>query len=161
MKSSRLTLAIFIALALGIITGWAFPEFAVKTHVLAEIFLRMVKMIIAPLLFATLVVGIAGHGDAKSLGRLGVKTIVYFEVVTTFALIIGLGFANIFKPGEGMMDIVSRHIPIGEIANMATASPHYSFGEMFLNLFPTSIVQAMADGNLLQIVVFSIFFALM
>ena len=160
MKSSRLTWAIFIALALGILTGWAFPDFAVRTHVLAEVFLRMVKMIIAPLLFATLVVGIAGHGDAKSLGRLGVKTIVYFEVVTTFALIIGLGFANIFKPGEGMMDIVSRHIPIGEIASMATASPHYSFGEMFLNLFPTSIVQAMADGNLLQIVVFSIFFAL-
>ena len=160
MKNSRLTWAIFIALFLGIIAGWAFPDFAVRTHVLAEVFLRMVKMIIAPLLFATLVVGIAGHGDAKSLGRLGVKTIVYFEVVTTFALIIGLGFANIFKPGEGMMDIVSRHIPIGEIASMATASPHYSFGEMFLNLFPTSIVQAMADGNLLQIVVFSLFFAL-
>ena len=160
MKNSRLTWAIFIALFLGIIAGWAFPDFAVRTHVLAEVFLRMVKMIIAPLLFATLVVGIAGHGDAKSLGRLGVKTIIYFEVVTTFALIIGLGFANIFKPGEGMMDIVSRHIPIGEIASMATASPHYSFGEMFLNLFPTSIVQAMADGNLLQIVVFSLFFAL-
>ena len=160
MKNSRLTWAIFIALFLGIIAGWAFPDFAVRTHVLAEVFLRMVKMIIAPLLFATLVVGIAGHGDAKSLGILGVKTIVYFEVVTTFALIIGLGFANIFKPGEGMMDIVSRHIPIGEIASMATATPHYSFGEMFLNLFPTSIVQAMADGNLLQIVVFSLFFAL-
>ena len=160
MKNSRLTWAIFIALLLGIIAGWAFPDFAVKTHVLAEIFLRMVKMIIAPLLFATLVVGIAGHGDAKSLGRLGVKTIVYFEVVTTFALIIGLGFANIFKPGEGMMDIISRHIPIGEIANMASATPHISFGEMVLSLFPTSIVQAMADGNLLQIVVFSLFFAL-
>ena len=146
--------------ALGILVGWAFPDFAVKTHVLAEIFLRMVKMIIAPLLFATLVVGIAGHGDVKSLGRLGVKTLVYFEVVTTFALIIGLGFANIFKPGEGMVDIASRHIALGEIANMASSTPHHSFGEMFLSLFPTSIVQAMADGNLLQIVVFSLFFAL-
>ena len=160
MKGSRLTLAIFVALALGILVGWAFPDFAVKTHVLAEIFLRMVKMIIAPLLFATLVVGIAGHGDVKSLGRLGVKTLVYFEVVTTFALIIGLGFANIFKPGEGMVDIASRHIALGEIANMASSTPHHSFGEMFLSLFPTSIVQAMADGNLLQIVVFSLFFAL-
>ena len=72
MKGSRLTLAIFVALALGILVGWAFPDFAVKTHVLAEIFLRMVKMIIAPLLFATLVVGIAGHGDVKSLGWLRV-----------------------------------------------------------------------------------------
>lgn len=160
MKGSRLTLAIFVALALGILVGWAFPDFAVKTHVLAEIFLRMVKMIIAPLLFATLVVGIAGHGDVKSLGRLGVKTLVYFEVVTTFALIIGLGFANIFKPGEGMVDIASRHIALGEIANMASSTPHHSFGEMFLSLFPTSIIQAMADGNLLQIVVFSLFFAL-
>ena len=160
MKGSRLTIAIFLALFLGIAVGWAFPTFAVKTHVLAEIFLRMVKMIIAPLLFSTLVVGIAGHSDAKSLGRLGVKTIVYFEVVTTFALIIGLGFANLFKPGVGMIDIASRHIAIGEISNMAATTPQYSFGEMFLNLFPTSVVQAMADGNLLQIVIFSIFFAL-
>ena len=160
MKNSRLTLMIFIALFLGIFVGWAFPTFAVKTHVLAEIFLRMVKMIIAPLLFSTLVVGIAGHGDIKSLGRLGVKTIIYFEVVTTLALIIGLGFANLFKPGEGMVDIASRHIPLGDIANMASSTPHHSFGEMFLSLFPTSIVQAMADGNLLQIVVFSLFFAL-
>ena len=160
MKQSKLTLAILIALVLGIFAGWAFPAFAIKTHVLAEIFLRMVKMIIAPLLFATLVVGIAGHGDVKSLGRLGVKTVVYFEVVTTFALIIGLGFANLFKPGEGMIDIASRHIAMGEVANIAGSVQHNSFGEMLLGLFPTSIVQAMAEGNLLQIVVFSIFFAL-
>jgi len=160
LKHSRLTLAIFIALFLGILVGWAFPHFALKTHVLAEIFLRMVKMIIAPLLFSTLVVGIAGHSDAKSLGRLGVKTLVYFEIVTTFALIIGLAFANLFKPGEGMVDIASRHIGLGEIANMASSTPHHSFGQMLLSLFPTSIVQSMAEGNLLQIVVFSIFFAL-
>lgn len=140
--------------------GWLFPAFALKTHVLAEVFLRMVKMIIAPLLFATLVVGIAGHGDAKSLGRLGIKTIAYFEIVTTFALIIGLGFANLFKPGEGMVNISAQHIGLAEIANMASSTQHNSFGEMFLGLFPTSIVQSMADGNLLQIVVFSIFFAL-
>ena len=160
LKSSRLTIAIFTALILGIFVGWAFPDFAVKTHVLAEVFLRMVKMIIAPLLFATLVVGIAGHADPKSLGRLGVKTVVYFEVVTTLALIIGLGFANIFKPGEGMVDIASRNIALGDIANMTSTIQHNSFGEMFLGLFPTSVIQAMADGNLLQIVVFSIFFAL-
>ena len=160
MKGSRLTVAIFIALILGIFVGWAFPAFALKTHVLAEVFLRMVKMIIAPLLFATLVVGIAGHADPKSLGRLGFKTVVYFEIVTTFALIIGLGFANLFKPGEGMIDFASRNIALGDIVNMASATPHQSFGQMFLSLFPTSIFQAMADGNLLQIVVFSLFFAL-
>ena len=160
MKNSKLTITIFVSLILGILVGWAFPDFAVKTHVLAEIFLRMVKMIIAPLLFATLVVGIAGHTDAKSLGRLGVKTIVYFEVVTTLALIIGLGFANIFKPGEGMMDFASKNIALGDIANISTSIQTNSFGEMFLGLFPTSVVQAMCDGNLLQIVVFSLFFAL-
>lgn len=160
MKNSKLTMAIFISLALGILAGWLFPEFAVKTHVFAEIFLRMVKMIIAPLLFATLVVGIAGHGDAKSLGRLGIKTIAYFEIVTTLALIIGLGFANLFKPGEGMVDLASRNIALGEISTITSSVHHNSFGEMFLGLFPTSIIQAMADGNLLQIVVFSLFFAL-
>ena len=160
MKNSRLTIAIFVSLFLGIIVGWAFPEFAVKTHVLAEVFLRMVKMIIAPLLFATLVVGIAGHSDVKSLGRLGVKTLVYFEVVTTIALIIGLGFANIFKPGVGMIDFANQDLEIGEVSQMISTVPHNSFGDLFLSLFPTSIVQAMADGNLLQIVVFSIFFAL-
>ena len=160
MKQSKLTIAIFSALFLGIITGWLFPDFAVRLHVLAEIFLRMVKMIIAPLLFATLVVGIAGHGDVKSLGRLGIKTIAYFEVVTTIALFIGLGFANLFRPGEGMGNITTAHTGLNSIVESAATTHHNSFGELLLGLFPTSIFQSMADGNLLQIVVFCIFFAL-
>ena len=160
MKQSKLTIAIFTALFLGIITGWLFPDFAVKLHVLAEIFLRMVKMIIAPLLFATLVVGIAGHGDVKSLGRLGIKTIAYFEVVTTIALFIGLGFANMFRPGEGMGNITTAHTGLNSIVQSAATTHHNSFGELLLGLFPTSIFQSMAEGNLLQIVVFCIFFAL-
>ena len=160
MKQSRLTIAIFSALALGIIVGWLFPAFAVRTHVLAEVFLRMVKMIIAPLLFATLVVGIAGHGDAKSLGRLGIKTVVYFEIVTTIALVLGLVFANLFKPGEGMGNFSAVHRGLGTITQLAASHPHNSLSDMLLSIFPTSIVQSMADGNLLQIVVFSIFFAL-
>lgn len=159
MKHSHLTFAILISLILGVIVGWGFPDFAIKTHVLAEVFLRMVKMIIAPLLFATLVVGIAGHGDVKSLGRLGFKTVIYFEIVTTFALIIGLGFANLFKPGVGLT-IDPQANGIAQAASMAVTSHGTSFGQMFLSLFPTSIVQSMADGNLLQIVVFSLFFAL-
>ena len=160
MKNSRLTIAIFASLALGVFVGWAFPAFAVKTHVLAEVFLRMVKMIIAPLLFSTLVVGIAGHGDAKSLGRLGIKTVVYFEIVTTIALILGLVFANLFKPGEGMENFAASHPGLNTITQIATANPHNSLSDMLLYMFPSSIVQSMADGNLLQIVVFSIFFAL-
>lgn len=160
LKQSRLTIAIFIALFLGVFVGWIFPDFAVKTHVLAEIFLRMVKMIIAPLLFATLVVGIAGHGDVKSLGRLGIKTIAYFEIVTTFALFIGLGFANIFKPGIGIANIASDDTGLTRIVQMASTTQHDSFGDLLLSLCPTSIFQSMAEGNLLQIVVFCLFFSL-
>lgn len=161
MKHSRLTALIFIALVMGVIVGHFAPNFAVKMHPFAAIFLRMVKMIIAPLLFSTLVIGIAGHGNAKSLGKIGVKTIVYFEVVTTLALIIGLGLANIFKPGVGFVVGTSEHAVNMQTAGIIAASKaHTSVGEMITNIFPTSIVDAMAQGNLLQIVVFAIFFSL-
>ncbi len=161
MKHSKLTALIFIALILGIIVGHFAPEFAVKMHPFAAIFLRMVKMIIAPLLFATLVVGIAGHGDAKRLGRIGLKTIVYFEIVTTLALVIGLTMANIFKPGVGFVMGTSEHaLKMQEAGLIAASNAHTSVGEMVTNIFPTSIFDAMAQGNLLQIVVFSIFFAI-
>ena len=159
MKNSVLTLWIFIALAAGIVVGAVAPDFAMKMHPLAAIFLRMVKMIIAPLLFATLVTGIAGHGDVKKVGRVGIKTILYFEVVTTIALFIGLGVANFTNPGHGIVHAVS--IPnLNEITQMSSAIQQHSFGEFFISMIPTSVIQSMADGNLLQIVVFSIFFAL-
>ena len=99
--ASKLTFFIFLALVLGIIFGWLAPSIAVKMQPLADMFLRMVKMIIAPLIFATLVVGIAGHGDIKHLGKIGLKTIIYFEIVTTLALVLGLIMANVYKPGVG------------------------------------------------------------
>ncbi len=159
MKSSKLTLAIFVSLILGVIFGWLFPEFSQKLHPLAIIFLRMVKMIIAPLLFATLVVGIAGHGDAKSIGKVGLKTIIYFEIVTTLALLIGLVVGNLLKPGEGFGIVVNPHA-MKAATQMATVNVHHSASQMIIDIFPTSIIQAMSEGNLLQIVVFSIFFAL-
>lgn len=159
MKSSKLTLAIFVSLILGVIFGWLFPEFSQKLSPLAIIFLRMVKMIIAPLLFATLVVGIAGHGDAKSIGKVGLKTIIYFEIVTTLALIIGLLAGNILKPGEGFGLVVNPNA-IKTATQMASVNVHHSASQMIIDIFPTSIIQAMSEGNLLQIVVFSIFFAL-
>ena len=161
MKHSKLTALIFIALFLGVIVGHFFPDFAVRMRPFAEIFLRMVKMIIAPLLFSTLVVGIAGHGDAKSLGKIGLKTIIYFEIVTTLALIIGLTMGNIFKPGVGFVSGTSVHAIEMQAAGLVAAShAHTSIGAMVTDIFPTSVVDAMAKGNLLQIVVFSIFFAL-
>lgn len=161
MKHSKLTALIFIALFLGVIVGHFAPDFAVKMRPFAEIFLRMVKMIIAPLLFSTLVVGIAGHGDAKSLGKIGLKTIIYFEIVTTLALIIGLTMGNIFQPGVGFVSGTSAHaVQMQEAGLMAATHAHTSIGAMVTDIFPTSIIDAMAKGNLLQIVVFSIFFAL-
>ena len=162
MKHSKLTALIFIALILGVIVGYFAPDFAVKMRPFAMIFLRMVKMIIAPLLFATLVVGIAGHGDIKSLGKIGLKTIVYFEIVTTLALVLGLTMANIFRPGMGFVSDNAAANPalLNEAGLMAVSNAHTSISDMIMNIFPTSIVQAMSDGNLLQIVVFSIFFAI-
>lgn len=159
MKHSKLTLLIFIALILGIIFGCVAPDWAVKMQPFATIFLRMVKMIIAPLLFATLVVGIAGHGDVKQLSKIGIKTIIYFEIVTTLALFIGLVAGNIFKPGIGFnLDATAGNLKAAGL--MAATDAHTSIHEMIINIFPTSIVDAMATGNLLQIVVFSIVFAL-
>lgn len=159
MKSSKLTLAIFLSLILGVIVGWIAPEFSQKLHPLGTIFLNMVKMIIAPLLFATLVVGIAGHGDAKSIGKVGIKTLVYFEIVTTLALVIGLGVGNLFKPGTGFVVAVSPHA-MQAATQMASVKIHTSISELIINVFPTSVIQSMAEGNLLQIVIFAIFFAL-
>jgi proton glutamate symport protein len=160
LKSSKLTTAIFLSLILGVIVGWIAPDFARKLHPMAIIFLRMVKMIIAPLLFSTLVVGIAGHGDIKSIGKVGLKTIVYFEVVTTLALVIGLSVGNLFQPGVGFGVIVNTgHLQ--EAAQMAVShGAHETISQMIVNIFPTSIVQSMAENNLLQIVVFAIFLAI-
>ena len=161
MKHSKLTLLIFIALVLGVLFGHFAPHMAVKMRAFALIFLRMVKMIIAPLLFATLVTGIAGHGDVKKLGKIGIKTIIYFEIVTTLALIIGLTMGNIFNPGKGFATgTVANPELLKEAGLMAVTTPHTSISEMIVNVFPTSIVQAMSEGNLLQIVVFSIFMAI-
>ncbi len=159
MKHSKLTFLIFLALILGIIFGCVAPDWAIKMQPFATIFLRMVKMIIAPLLFATLVVGIAGHGSVKQLGKIGIKTLIYFEIVTTLALFIGLIAGNIFQPGVGFSH--SATISNLKVAGlMAATDAHTSIHDMVINIFPTSIVDAMATGNLLQIVVFSIIFAL-
>ena len=159
LSNSKLTLFIFLALVAGIIFGWLVPEIAVKMQLLADIFLRMVKMIIAPLIFATLVVGIAGHGDVKHLGKIGLKTIIYFEIVTTLALVLGLIMANVFKPGVGF-NIDLNSVSMAVVEKMQNVQIDHSFSHMLTDMVPTSVFKAMAEGNLLQIVVFAIFFAL-
>src|SRR5574344_2793570 len=130
-------------------------------HPLAIIFLRMVKMILAPLLFSSLVVGIAGHGDIKSIGKVGLKTIVYFEIVTTLALVIGLSVGNLFQPGVGFgVTVKPEYIQAANQMVTANTQHHLTVGQMILNIIPTSIVQAMAESNLLPIVIFSRFTAI-
>ena len=156
MKRVPLTTQIFVGLLLGIVVGYVWPSFGVSVKPLADAFLRLIKMIIAPLLFATLVVGIAGTGDLKAMGRIGLKAIVYFEAATTIALFLGLFLVNTFKPGAGLA------MPIGgdtkALAAMAQNQQHA--WDIFLHLFPTSVVDAMARGDILQLVVFSTFFGI-
>ncbi len=159
MKNSRLTTFIFLALFAGILFGWLAPDWAAKMQPLADVFLKMIKMIIAPLIFATLVVGIAGHGDVKNLGKIGLKAIIYFEIATTLALAIGLIMANILKPGSGF-NIDLSTIAMDAVNEMQAVKVDHSFSHMLLDLVPTSIFKALAEGSLLQIVVFAIFFSL-
>jgi proton glutamate symport protein len=151
-----LTTQIFIGLLLGIATGYLWPDFGVAIKPIADAFLRMIKMIIAPLLFATLVIGIAGTGDLRAMGRIGLKAIVYFEIATTIALFLGLAMVNMFKPGAGLA------MPIGAdtTAAAAMAQSQQHPWDIFLHLFPTSVVDAMARGDILQLVVFSLFFGI-
>jgi proton glutamate symport protein len=155
--SSRLpgvTAQIFIGLLLGIAVGYLWPSLGVAVRPLADAFLRMIRMILAPLVFSTLVVGIAGTGDLKAMGRIGLKAIIYFEVATTIALFLGLGLVNLFQPGVGLS------LPIGSdtkaLASLAQTQQHA--WDIFLHLFPTSVIDAMARGDILQIVVFATFF---
>jgi proton glutamate symport protein len=155
-RMPALTTQIFIGLVLGIAVGELLPAFGVGVKPLADIFLRMIKMIIAPLLFSTLVVGIAGTGDIKAMGRIGLKAIVYFEVATTIALFLGLVLVNVFQPGAGLA------LPIGADTTTASALAHNQqhAWDIVLHLFPTSVVDAMARGDILQVVVFSMFFGI-
>jgi proton glutamate symport protein len=148
------TTRIFIGLLLGILVGWLWPAAALAVHPLADLFLRMVKMIVAPLIFSTLVVGIAGSGDLRALGRIGLKAIVYFELATTVALGLGLFLVNVFQPGAGLAVPLGADTQAVSTISQAQQAPW----DMLLHLIPTSVVDAMARGDLLQVVVFASFF---
>ncbi|HSP70181.1 MAG TPA: cation:dicarboxylase symporter family transporter [Bryobacteraceae bacterium] len=150
MKRPSLSVWILIALVAGIAFGAVFPGPAKEFGLLGTIFLRLIKSIIAPLLFATLVVGIAGTGSIKTMGRIGGKAILYFEIVTTLALFIGLGAANLIRPGEG--------VALQAGANPGVATAGATLQTTAEHTFPTSIIDAMARGEVLQIVVFSFIF---
>jgi proton glutamate symport protein len=153
-KKNKLTTWIFVSMLAGIEFGHDVPLIAKELNIVSQIFIRMVKTIIAPLLFGTLVVGIAGHADLKQVGRMGWKSLVYFEVVSTIALFIGLAAINISHAGKGVE--VPPEMTQGELPQVQSQSAH----DVILHIFPENIAKSIAEGQVLQIVVFSILFGI-
>ncbi|HEY2015966.1 MAG TPA: cation:dicarboxylase symporter family transporter [Bryobacteraceae bacterium] len=151
MKRISLTSWIFIGMAAGVVLGLAAPGFAAQLAPVGNVFLRLIRSIIAPLLFGTLVVGIAGGGDMKQMGRIGGKAILYFEIVTTLSLFLGLAAVNLVRPGEGVS--ITR-----TAAEAALPQNQATFSTIIEHVFPTSIIDALARNDALQIVVFAFLF---
>jgi proton glutamate symport protein len=155
-RGLTLTKQIFIGLVLGIIVGAivdaTHPEYAIYFRPFSQLFLRLIKMVIAPLIFATLVAGIAGAGHFKVVGRMGLRALIYFEIVTTLALVIGLVAVNLTKPGVGV------NLPMGQQSEITAKAQ--TWDQILLHVVPESVIDAMARGDVLQIVVFSLFFGI-
>src|SRR4029078_6894767 len=151
-----LTMQIMIGLVLGGVIGWLSPDWGNKVYFLRDIFLNLIKSIIAPLVFSTLVVGIAGGGDLKKVGRMGVKALLYFEVVTTIALFIGLAVVNIIKPGSGV-SLAANAADVGQ--QLGQAHPK-TLVETLVHIFPASIVDAMVRRARRYTVAFSVLFSI-
>ena len=147
---------IMIGLVVGGVVGWLRPDWGNAVYFLRDIFINLIKSIIAPLVFSTIVVGIAGAGALRKVGRMGVKALVYFEIVTTAALFIGLAVVNFTKPGAGVTLAATNTDVIKTIAQ----SHPKTFVETIVHAFPSSVIEAMVRGDVLQIVVFSVLFAL-
>src|ERR1700704_1344200 len=152
-KRRSLTSWILVGLLAGAEVGHDFPQIAANLQFLGTIFLRLIRVIIAPLLFGTLVVGIAGHADLKKVGRLGLKSLIYFEIVSTIALLIGFAAINISRAGEGV------RLPPSAKSETLNATPHTAT-QLIIDIFPENIAKSIAENQVLQVVVFSILFAM-
>ena len=153
IQRRSLTLWIFFAMFLGLEIGLDWPEFASNLRVLSDIFLRLIKVIVAPLILGTLVTGIAGHGDLKKVGRIGLKSLLYFESVTTIALLIGVGAINLTRAGEGLV-----LPPAAEQAPQNVAP--LKWDDFLLHVFPENIVKAVGENQILQVAVFAMLFGI-
>ncbi|WP_282942632.1 cation:dicarboxylase symporter family transporter [Paenibacillus sp. RC67] len=162
MKKIGLAAQIFIGLTLGIIIGALFygnPTIATYFQPIGDIFIRLIKMIVVPIIISTLIVGVAGVGDMKKLGKIGGKSILYFEIVTTFAIVVGLIAANVFKPGAG---VDMSHLVKSDIHKYVetTDKVGHNFVDTIVNIVPTNIIQSLAAGDMLAIIFFSVMFGL-
>ncbi len=146
---------VIIAIVIGILAGHFYPSFAVQLKPLGDGFIKLIKMMIAPIIFCTIVTGIAGMQNTKKVGRVGLKAILYFEVVTTLALIIGLVVINILKPGVGM-NVDTAALDAKSVENFITDSKNQSVGDFLMHVIPENIVNALSTSNILQVLFFSV-----
>jgi proton glutamate symport protein len=163
MKRISLAWQIFIGLALGIIVGWIFygnPHVADYLQPIGDIFIRLIKMIVVPIVISSLIVGVAGVGDMKSLGKLGGKTLLYFEIITTIAIVVGLLAGNLFHPGTGVDRSHLTKADINTYVETAKTTESHSMADTFVNIVPTNIIQSLANGDMLAIIFFSVMFGL-
>src|ERR1700733_11174 len=153
LRGRSLTYWIFFAMLLGGEIGLDRPQLAEHLRVFSDIFLRLIKVIVAPLIFGTLVTGIAVHGNLRSVGRIGVKSLIYFEIVTTLALFIGLGAINISRAGEGLTATATSTGP-------APSAAPLHWDDFLLHVFPENLAKSVAENQILQVAVFSVLFGI-
>jgi proton glutamate symport protein len=156
IRRRTLTPWIFVSMIAGAELGFDAPHLAVSLRVFSDIFLRLIKAIVAPLIFATLVTGIAGHGDLKGVGRIGLKSLLYFEVVTTLALVVGLAAINLSQAGRGLT--LTASTAAAEVAQATPPPTHWQ--DFLLHVFPENIAKSVAEGQILQVAVFAVFFGI-
>src|SRR6201996_8558589 len=153
---ANLTFQVLIAIVLGIIVGLYFKPFAPTAQLISKTFISLITMLIAPIIFFTIVLGIAGMSDMKKVGRVGGKALLYFEIVSTFALIIGVFVANILKPGDGFVTTVASDTSKLAVYQKAAADMHW--GDFLANIVPANVIEAFGKSDILQILFFAILF---
>jgi aerobic C4-dicarboxylate transport protein len=149
---------VLTAIAIGVVVGYYFPTTGAAMKPLGDGFIKLIKMIITPIIFCTVVTGIAGMDDMKKVGRVGAKALLYFEVVTSFALAIGLVLVKLIEPGSGFNADVTKLDTKALVSYTATAAKGQSTADFILNIIPSSVVDAFAKGDILQVLLFAIFF---
>ena len=154
LRRRTLTPWIFVAMVAGAEIGFDAPGFAVNLRVFSDIFLRLIKTVVAPLILATLITGIAGHGDLKQVGRMGIKSIVYFEVLTTIALVVGLVAINLSKAGVGLA------LPVANTTETLVKVAPTHWDDFLLHIFPENLAKSIAEGQILQVAVFAVLFGI-
>ncbi len=150
---------VILGVMLGVVIGFLNPGLGESLKPLADAFIKLVKMVLAPIIFGTVVVGIAKMGNLKEVGRVGVKALVYFEIVSTLALVIGLVVVNVLKPGAGM-NVDPHTLDTSSLASYTSATKSTDATSFFMDIIPTSIADAFVKGNMLQVLLFSVLFGL-